>query len=57
MEKKGDFVTLPAGGFNLVENTSRFSKDFVKNYNEDSVMKVVTKNIFLKLMLNIFKRT
>ena len=27
---------LPVGGFQWVENTSQFSKDFIENYNEDS---------------------
>ena len=27
---------LPVGGFKCIENTFRFSKDFIKNYNEDS---------------------
>ena len=27
---------LPVDGFNWVENTSQFNKDFVRNYNEDS---------------------
>ena len=27
---------LPVGGFRQVENTSQFSKDLTKNYNEDS---------------------
>ena len=27
---------LPANGIKCVENTSRFDKDFMKNYNEDS---------------------
>ena len=26
---------LPVGGFRLVENTSQFNKDFMKNYSED----------------------
>ena len=27
---------LPVDGFKWVENTSKFSKDFIENYNEDS---------------------
>ena len=27
---------LPVNGFEWVENTSQFSKDFIKSYNEES---------------------
>ena len=37
-------------GFECVENTSRFNKDFIKRYNGEAM-----KDIFLKLMLNILK--
>ena len=32
---------LPVNGFQWVENTSPFHEDFIKNYNEDSVMQVI----------------
>ena len=32
----GKFQKLPVGGFKWLKNTSRFNKDFIRNYNEDS---------------------
>ena len=39
--------TLPLGGFEWVEETSQFNKDFIKKYNEDSDI-----GYFLKFMFN-----
>ena len=38
---------LPVGVFKYVENTHQFYKDFIK-----TVMKIVMKDIFLKLMFS-----
>ena len=39
---------LPVNNFELIEDTSQFNEDLVKNCNEES-----DKDIFLKLMFNI----
>ena len=41
---------LPVDGIKWVENASQFNKDFIK-----TTMKIVIKDIFLKLMVNILK--
>ena len=41
---------LTVDGFELVENTSQFSKDFIQ-----TTMNIVMKEIFLKLMFSILE--
>ena len=41
---------LPVNDYKWFENTSQFTKDFIKNYNEDS-----DEGYFLEVMLNIIK--
>ena len=44
---------LPVNNFKWIEDVSKFNKDFIKSYNDES--EEVRKNIFLKLKLNIVK--
>ena len=41
---------LPVNNFEWIKDTSQFNKDFIKNYNEESV-----KDIFSKLIFKILK--
>ena len=41
---------LPVNDYKWFENTSQFTKDFIKNYNEDS-----DEGYFLEVMFNIIK--
>ena len=41
---------LSVNNFAWIEDTSQFNENFIKSYNEEAI-----KDIFLKLMLNIFK--
>ena len=43
---------VPVGGFKRVENTSQFSRDYIK-----TLMKIVMEDFSLKLMFNIQKNT
>ena len=43
-------MVLTLDAFEWVEDTSKFNKDFIENYNEDS-----EKEYFLKLMFNFLE--
>ena len=43
-------MVLALDAFEWVEDTSKFNKDFIENYNEDS-----EKEYFLKLMFNFLE--
>ena len=44
------FDKLPVNGFKCKKNASKFDEEFIKN-----MMQIVTKDIFLKQVLNILK--